>query len=319
MPLPYLPSRVGESVGRELVLELVDSVRDGTSGMRRSSADRLEDNDDDPRPLRTGICRAVGRLSSSTVSHPASFAVSSSCSSSEWHDSRVKGVWVPLCGARGCSTMISVSSMSCSPQPTFQETYSKRSKRRTLRSDKIPDVCSPRESVQLSTASQPPPESPSIPASRLRRFGRHLFCGGGQRHVIVISGHRFPSVQQLLLSWYDCATSIGSQTKTTGPIGRSGSCPPSAVRMRRRREADRTIGRAGHSQGPRCPARDWGCAGSGLAGRDSRAVRVARAQHKAANRVRPRVRKWDRRGVGVHRTKRVARADDRGDEGGGCS
>src|SRR5258706_723609 len=140
-----LPSRVGDSVGRELVVVLVDSVRDGTSGRWRSSVDRLEDDEDDPRPLQAGSTRrrlVASRSSSSTVSHPApSFAMSSSCSSSdrggEWDDPRVQGERIRPCGARGCSTIISVSSISCSPQPTFQATYSKRSKRRALRIRRI--------------------------------------------------------------------------------------------------------------------------------------------------------------------------------------
>lgn len=98
-PPPRLPSRVGESVGRDFVVEPVDSVRDGTSGRWRSSADRLEDDDDDPRSFQTSIRRVTSGSSSSTVSHPPPFAVSSSCSSvekgDEWHESRMNGEWMP--------------------------------------------------------------------------------------------------------------------------------------------------------------------------------------------------------------------------------
>lgn len=214
--------------------------------------------------------------------------------------------------------MISVSSISCSPQPTFQETYSKKSKLRA-RILAVCSSCSPREFVQLSTASLPPrPGSPSIPASRPRRFGRPPSCGG-QPRVTVIVARQFPSTRQQLLSWCDYATSIDSPGMPSGSIDRSGFCPPSVARMCRRREADRTGGRAGHSREPKCPARDWGCAGSQVDGRDSPVVRAAQAQHRAMNRVRSRVPKWYRRRVRARKRKRVARLNDRGDEGVGCS
>ena len=87
-------SHEGESVGSELVVVLVDSVRDGTSGSRRRRDDR-----DDPvlLPLRAGARSAAEEGSSSSiVSHPPSFAAASSSGSSserrgEWDNSGAMG------------------------------------------------------------------------------------------------------------------------------------------------------------------------------------------------------------------------------------